>query len=260
MGFFNFETGERPPIDKSFEEVDAVLTKGYVFAAGFVKDKIVLDIGCAGGYGSDYLYRHGARKVIGIELSTEAADSAKEKFGRDNLEFFAMDATSLNFGDSLFDVVISFQVIEHIIDYKKYLSEVRRVLKDDGFFIVSTPNKNITSPNRKKPVFPFHAKEFYPDELSLLLSKYFREVRILGQKTVNKSYADEETKFIKSWRHKLIWYLSYSDLVTKLAKATPLKVKRFFTRPPNLTLKLEDLSISEDYKGDGYILIGVCKK
>jgi ubiquinone/menaquinone biosynthesis C-methylase UbiE len=260
MKLFNFDCGERPLVGKQFDEIDGVHTKPYIYAVQFVQGKSVLDCGCGGGYGSDYLARNGAGVVVAVDLSAWAVDQAKISYKRENLQFMTMDVCDLKFKDQTFDVVISFQVIEHIKDYKKHLSEIKKVLKPEGIFIISTPNKNITSCNREKPLFPFHLKEFCPEELSNLLSDYFREVCIMGQKTINEYYLKEEAKYRKSWRAKFIWFLSYFNPVIKIARLTPLKLKNLFTRPPKMRLKPEDLEISEKYSEDGYILIATCKK
>lgn len=152
-----------------------------------------------------------------------------------------MDVTNLKFKDCAFDMVVSFQVIEHLRGYDKHLLEVKRILKPDEIFILSTPNKLITSPNREKPIFPFHIKEFYPDELHSLLSRCFVEFR-------------------ETYRIKIVRLLSSFNIVRLITRLLPLKIKDLFTRPPKMRLKPEDLEISEEYQEDGYILIAKCKK
>lgn len=259
--FLSFlERGERPLGGKPFDEMDGVHTKPYIYAAQFVQDKSVLDCGCGGGYGSDYLAKNGARTVIGTDLSVWSIDQAKMLYKQDNLQFLVMDGTDLKFKDCIFDVVTSFQVIEHLRDCKKHLSEVKRVLKPGGIFIIATPNKNITSPHREKPIFPFHIKEFYPNELYTLLRGYFEEVKVMGQKIVNEPCLRKEIEFRESQRMKVIRALSSFNIVRIVARSLPLRVKDFFTRPPRIHLKPEDLEISEKYREDGYILVATCKK
>lgn len=255
MRLFNYNRGERPLESKQFNEIDGVHAKPYIYVAQFVKNRRVLDCGCGGGYGSEYLARNKAKMVIGIDLSAQAIDQAKMLYKRDNLTFIVMDVTDLKFEDGTFDVVTSFQVIEHLRDYKKHLSEVKKVLKPGGIFIVATPNKNVTSPNREKPIFPFHIKEFSPDELYTLLSMYFKEVKIMGQKTIKEVYLKKEIEFRESWRMKIIWVLSSFEFVRMIARMLPVKVKDFFTRPPKILLNPEDLEIDEKYREEAYILI-----
>lgn len=96
-------------------------------------DKEILDIGCGKG---DYTYFFGKRnKVIGIDLQ----NVVKEKYR--NFNFQIADATSLPFQDNTFDVIISFDVIEHIENDKKMMTESYRVLKKGGKIFFGTPNK-----------------------------------------------------------------------------------------------------------------------
>jgi len=152
----------------------------YVWAAPFVKGKATLDIGCGSGYGSSYLVGKGAKEVIGGDISGEAIEYAQAHYKKDGLHFLRLDAQRLPFSDNSFDVVVSFEVIEHVARYKDFVSECRRVLKDNGVFICSTPNKEAASPHREKPLARYHAKEFYIEELRQLLGKHFQEVSFYG--------------------------------------------------------------------------------
>ena len=260
MQLFKLDSGERPPIGKPFNEISAVLTKAYIFTEKFIRNKSVLDCGCGGGYGSDYFARKKAKKVIGVDLSARAIDNAKIFFKRDNLQFMEMDITHLSFRDCTFDLITSFQVIEHLKDYQKHLSEVKRVLKPGGIFITSTPNKKVTSPDREKPIFPFHFKEFCSNDLYALLGSFFKDVKVMGQKNIEKTTLRKEIEFGESWRMRVIRVISSFEIVRWMARLLPLKIKDFFTRPPTIFHKPEDFEINEKYCEDGYILIATCKK
>lgn len=93
-----------------------------------------------------------------------------------------MDGTKLGFKNSTFDVVCSFETIEHIENYKGFLSEIQRVLKPEGLFIVSTPSKEIFSRYSNRPLDPFHVKEFSTAEFSNTLRQYFVDIVLYGQK------------------------------------------------------------------------------
>jgi len=148
----------------------------YMFAAQFVQGKRVLDLGCGCGYGSCYLAKHGATEVIGIDNSEEAVKFSQCHYDASNLDFEVQDATAIRFDSSSFDVVVAFELIEHLRNYERMLSEVKRVLRRDGVFIISTPNKATFETKDE-----FHFKEFYYDELKDVLSKYFRCVKITHQ-------------------------------------------------------------------------------
>ncbi|MGC1122573.1 MAG: class I SAM-dependent methyltransferase [Candidatus Methanofastidiosia archaeon] len=147
----------------------------YIFAAAFAKSKKVLDVACGASYGSCYLADYGAKCVVAVDISENALSYANTHYRRDNLYFLQGDAVHLPFHDSTFDVVASFETIEHITEYEIYLREMKRVLSPGGVFICSTPHIKYT----KHP--PYHVKEFYPDEFFELLENTFGTVQKYGQ-------------------------------------------------------------------------------
>src|SRR3712207_6038224 len=85
----------------------------YQFIRDTVRGKRVLDMGCGDGYGCDYLAQH-ASSVVGIDISQETIVQAQTRYQRPNLTFTTMDSTNLSFPAAHFDVVCSFEVIEHV--------------------------------------------------------------------------------------------------------------------------------------------------
>lgn len=156
----------------------------YMFAAQSVRGCIVLDAGCGTGYGAAHLAGRGATRVLGVDVAAEAIEYARVHYQRENVFFSVGDCTSLDFPDETFDVVVSLHVIEHVADAERYLSEMRRVLKADGVFILSTPNKAVHSPNSDKPLNPFHFKEYTIPGLEETLSGYFPVVALFAQRHI----------------------------------------------------------------------------
>ncbi|GFP43540.1 2-polyprenyl-6-hydroxyphenyl methylase / 3-demethylubiquinone-9 3-methyltransferase [Candidatus Hakubella thermalkaliphila] len=254
------DTGERYVPSGSFDELDATHTTNYIFAKQFIEGKVVLDVGCGCGYGCEYLARSGAKNVIGVDVSREAVKFAKAHYNAGNLDYIVMDAQNLAFKDRLFDVVVSFEVIEHLYNAKKYLFEVHRVLKTDGIFIISTPNKKVSSPCFKKAVLPFHVKEFYPEELYILLSQIFKAVNILGKRISNEEILMKEQEFRRSWRFKIISRLSQYDFVRMLARLLPLDIKQIVTGAGQLRLKPSDFELSTEYVKHSPCLVAILRK
>jgi 2-polyprenyl-3-methyl-5-hydroxy-6-metoxy-1,4-benzoquinol methylase len=116
----------------------------YSFAKAYVKDKTVLEVGCGTGYGAHYMSKP-AREVVAVDISNDAIQYSKGQYNEANLCFKELSGSELPFDDSSFDTVVSLHVIEHIEKNKvtHWLSEINRVLKDEGIFIVSTPNKKL---------------------------------------------------------------------------------------------------------------------
>jgi SAM-dependent methyltransferase len=157
----------------------------YHFALPFVAGKRVLDIACGTGYGLALLAET-AGMVVGVDVDAEAALAAKKECGR-NTQVLLGDGTGLPFPDESFDVVTSFETLEHLHNRKGFLSELRRVLKFDGKLILSTPNANYTQPVNGKPTNLFHVFEYNPDELRPELQDFFHLEKFLGQ-TLDKRF------------------------------------------------------------------------
>jgi len=179
-------TGERVVPGKTPRDIYLEHINRYVFATSWVQNKSVLDVACGTGYGVHYLVKKGARRAVGVDISIEAMNYAQDRFGEDRrVSFICADGTKLPCVDNFFDVVISFETIEHIRQYRRFLLECRRVLKENGLFICSTPNRRVFSPHIGKPLNPFHVKEFWPEEFYRLLCRYFVDVTLYGQRDVN---------------------------------------------------------------------------
>ncbi|MBU1061332.1 MAG: class I SAM-dependent methyltransferase [Candidatus Omnitrophica bacterium] len=154
----------------------------YNFAASYTKLKDVLEIGFGDGYGADFL-AGSAENIKAIDALEKNVGLASSKYKRPNLEFRKMSAVDLDFGDKSFDVVVSFQVIEHIPVnlLMKYLEEIKRVLNKSGIAFISTlnleKNKKPGCPYSKNP---FHIKEFDFEEFDGLINKVFARYEILG--------------------------------------------------------------------------------
>ncbi len=119
-------------------------------------------------------------------------ENANKKYGKDNLSFRAGSVESLPFEDDSFDVVISYETIEHVTGevQESFLKEIRRVLKPDGFLIMSTPNKAVYT-DLVKGENAFHVKEFYVDEFDEFLGSCFKYDGFLIMSTPNKAvYTD----------------------------------------------------------------------
>lgn len=167
-------TGERFLPKDCKGEMEIEHYQRYRFAAAFVKGKKVLDAACGEGYGSHILSEK-AKEVTGLDISAETVENANKKYGKDNLSFRAGSVESLPFEDDSFDVVISYETIEHVTGeiQESFLKEIRRVLKPDGFLIMSTPNKAVYT-DLVKGENAFHVKEFYVDEFEEFLGSCFK--------------------------------------------------------------------------------------
>lgn len=175
-------TGERliPIINKGAAFYYEHLAR-YLFSMQFVKHKSVLDTGSGAGYGSHLLSKYGnAKKVYGIDIDRKSVLYASEKYKNKGVTFAIDDVTKLKtIKNSSIDVAVCFEVIEHIINQQELLKQITRVLKKDGIFVVSSPNK-LTYPTGN----PYHQKELHPRQFKKLLDTFFPHVVILHQSFV----------------------------------------------------------------------------
>lgn len=153
----------------------------YLFSAALVEGKAVLDLGSGEGYGSHILSRTASR-VVGIELDTLAVSHARLNYSAPNLEFVEGSVLKLDdFEDGSFDVAVCFEVIEHITDHEQLVAGVARVLRPDGVFVVSTPDREVYNATLGH-VNPYHLKELDRQEFSSLLLGHFGHVAMYGQR------------------------------------------------------------------------------
>jgi 2-polyprenyl-3-methyl-5-hydroxy-6-metoxy-1,4-benzoquinol methylase len=148
----------------------------YWWASALVRGRTVLDAGCGTGYGSEILARAGAKKVIGVDLADSVIAAARRSV-ESGPEFHVGDVRRLTFGDGHFDVVICFEMIEHVEEQDSVLDELSRVLRKDGVLAISSPNKDVSGQHN-----PHHVREFAPEELRLALLNRFHNVRLYSQR------------------------------------------------------------------------------
>ncbi|QBB69521.1 class I SAM-dependent methyltransferase [Pseudolysobacter antarcticus] len=158
----------------------------YAFARELVQGKRVLDAACGEGYGSAMLAGV-AQAVLGVDISDSAVEHARARYGaQTNLRFAQGDATALDLPAASFDVVTSFETLEHVHAHDELVAGFARVLSDDGVLLISSPDK-LTYSDISGFRNEFHVRELYRDELLVLLRRYFPAVRLYGQKLLFQS-------------------------------------------------------------------------
>lgn len=159
----------------------------YHWCSSFASNKHVLDIASGEGYGSNLLASV-ADSVIGVDISPEAVAHAQSIYGdKSNLTFLHGSAAQIPLPNKSIDLVVSFETIEHHTQHEEMISEIKRVLTDDGMLIISSPNKKIYSDLAGGHHNHFHVKELYFSELASLLSSFFSSVKYLGQRATATS-------------------------------------------------------------------------
>ncbi|MBW4604647.1 MAG: bifunctional 2-polyprenyl-6-hydroxyphenol methylase/3-demethylubiquinol 3-O-methyltransferase UbiG [Calothrix sp. FI2-JRJ7] len=106
----------------------------------------VLDIGCGGGLACEFLAKQGAN-VSGIDLSLNSIEAAQEHAQHNKLkiDYRWGVGEKIPYDSNTFDVVLCFDVLEHVTDWQKVLAEIYRLLNPNGLFLFDTINRTFKS-------------------------------------------------------------------------------------------------------------------
>jgi SAM-dependent methyltransferase len=129
---------------------------------------------------------HRGATVWGVDVAE--AMVARARAEHPGVEFRRADAQALPFEDGAFDLVVSFETIEHVPDARRTLAEFRRVLADEGMLVISTPNKHKYLVENE-----FHTREYTREEFAALLEAVFPSVQLLLQHNWLASMVGDES-------------------------------------------------------------------
>lgn len=170
---------ERLPMNSKYSAIEATIHIGrYVIAKNYCKNKVVLDISCGEGYGTKLLKKWGAKKVVGLDISKESIEQAQKEFGEKNIEYIVHDAMDLScFKDNTFDLIVSFETIEHLQSPLKFLQEIKRVSKKKAKIIITCPNDYAYYPTEDQ-FNHYHVKKYTFEDFQKLLNEVFESRKI----------------------------------------------------------------------------------
>ncbi|CAN5154650.1 hypothetical protein BH11PAT1_BH11PAT1_2500 [soil metagenome] len=196
------------------------------------------------------------KKVIGYDIDAKTISITKSFFKKSSV-FFTPDIGDIE--RNTYELVIMFQVIEHFTN--KYMHEILKsiskdLLKKDGIFICSTPNKLVTSPGLKKPVMVFHNFEFTPSSFKHVLEKHFKKVTILGQLETSGSLKPKKHQMRRVYMTR---WLSQIELVRMIARHLPIKLKYLFMGNLIKDTRTYVLAKTEKDIKNSFTLIAVCQ-
>lgn len=167
-------TGERPGWGEGFDYDYARHVAAYRYAATRAQGRRVLDAGCGEGFGTQTL-ADVAAEVLGVDYSPVAIGECRRLWNKPNLRFQQVDLVKPDGFTDTFDLVLNFQVLEHIQDPLPFLKGLHQRLGQDGTLVLTTPNRLRTVSEN-----PYHVREYTAPELKDLLSKVFGRVEITG--------------------------------------------------------------------------------
>jgi 2-polyprenyl-3-methyl-5-hydroxy-6-metoxy-1,4-benzoquinol methylase len=217
----------------------------YELAKKFVRGKTVLDIACGSGYGSKILADAGAKKVIAIDINKETVESAKENYYHEKIKYTIGGASEIKLENKSIDIVVSFETIEHLENPEKYLSELARVIKDDGTAIISTPNKDIYQEKN-----PFHFKEFNKDEFNNLIRRYFKYCYTYKQTNGMASYISMNEEY--GWSNNKVIFTNKIEPMYFIAVCSHKEVADF---PKENIISINPVALNNLYNNPGLKIV-----
>lgn len=236
----------------------------YNYAESYSEAKQVLDIGCGTGYGINELAKK-ANVSIGIDIWKEGINYCYHKYGK-NTFFLMSSGLDIPFRDGSFEVIVSFQVIEHIYPNLviKYLGEIDRVLKNNGTFIVTTPNKKIRLLPFQKPWNLDHKKEYDAKELENMLKSIFKNVEIKGLFAKKDAYLVDYNRVKQNpiivYPYLLAKHLLPTRIISILKLANKKRNATKISENISHSLSLKDFNTSRQNLEACIDLYGLCKK
>jgi len=159
----------------------------YRFAIERARGRTVLDAGCGEGYGAAMLAGV-ARRVLALDQA-EAVTIAAARHRLANLEFRAFDLTELVRLGETCELVLSFQVIEHLQDPATFLAALAACTAPGGTLVVTTPNRLMSVSEN-----PYHLREWTAPELRALASPVLPGVEVLGVHASARVLAFEQAR------------------------------------------------------------------
>ncbi len=183
-------TGERFELGEGSPEVHHEHLHRYAVASRCVAGLKVLDLGCGSGEGSAALAAT-ADSVVAIDIDEETIGSAQARH-ESAIRFACGSAYAIPLEDASVDAVVCFEVIEHVDDPERVMTEISRVLTSTGFLIMSTPMKSEYNRGLIKPN-PYHLHEMEHEEFIELVARHLPLLTVIKQRSmvVSAMWQDE---------------------------------------------------------------------
>jgi len=155
-------------------------TAFYRWAADWVKDRTVIDVGCGEGYGTAILAEK-ARSVMGFDADADQLEVTKQAYARPNITYMVGNAEDTGLPSASYEVVVTNALLEYLDDCDRFFDEAERILAPGGVFVCSTKNATFSiKAGNGRPLYSNHNQEYSPPELEQALRQRFPKVEMYG--------------------------------------------------------------------------------
>lgn len=189
----------------------------YEFASKHLRPGRVLDLACGVGYGTRLLAERSGLAVVGADLSREAIEYARRRYGGPGVEFRVADA--MTFTDTAgFDSIVSLETLEHLPDPHGFLAHAIALLRPAGHFVASVPTTPSTDVN------PHHRSDWSERSFRAAVAVHGLEeidcLRQVQRVPLAAVWGRSETRMGDSRPHLLRWYLAHPRALARRAFST----------------------------------------
>jgi len=174
------------------------------YLKSYLKGKTLFEIGPGEGFILE-LFEKNNYNVFGMEASKENLDVISSKLRNGKIEIgFAEDISKIN---KKFDVIILSHVLEHLVDFRKVLLNIKNLLVDDGIFFIEVPNcKNFEMLEHSIYTQP-HLHHFTKLSLELLLEDLGFKIIKIDTFSANVVSLTDHFKYLLKWIFKIDHYV-----------------------------------------------------
>jgi ubiquinone/menaquinone biosynthesis C-methylase UbiE len=224
---------EAPGQQATEQQLSMILTR-YKLANEYCQDKDVLELACGTGIGLSYL-ASGAKSIVGGDIDPNNVAIAKNTYqDRPNISVLELDVCDLPFAQETFDTILLFEAIYYVGDMQKCLSEVSRVLRSGGTFIIVTVNREWTGFNAS----PFSEKYYNCQEIQDLLDSHNFSCKI------SAAYFDDQSSLSRKMLNVVRKIAVRLNLIPKTMASKELLKRIFYGTLKSIPAEITD-SIAE---------------
>jgi 2-polyprenyl-3-methyl-5-hydroxy-6-metoxy-1,4-benzoquinol methylase len=219
------------------------LFKAYVVAKPYVSGD-VLEVGCGEGRGINLLMEH-ARSFTAVDKIKPVLDELQKKYP--TAGFMAMNIPPFaGLHDNTYDLVVTFQVIEHIQNDRLFLKEIHRVMKPGATALITTPNRKMSLSRN-----PWHIREYLADELLTLAKTIFSKAEMKGITGNEKvmAYYEENKRAVQK-----ITKWDFLDLQNKLPASLLRIPYEVLNRWNRNKLQITDNDLVKNIRHEDYVV------